>query len=129
MKIKQRARDKYEWYFSMCRIDEPRPLSQIPFDANGLSAVECFHAIESTGTSPSCREPILLEKYIQGKVWHGVTVETISNSLVEGLVADFELNEYPLWVKNEIIKQGSKISLNTIEFIPSFVLNGILTNK
>jgi hypothetical protein len=125
MKIKKSTQDKYKWYLNLCRNDEPRPLQLIPLASGGVTAIESFHCFESTGKQLPTKEPLLLEKYMQGKVWHGVTVENVSKSLVERLVLTSELNQYPTWVKNEIIQQASKLANLTIGYVPTFVKKGI----
>lgn len=109
--------------------NEPRPLQPVEYSINGLSAIELFHIQESTGRRTAhklgTKEPELFERYVQGKIWHGVTVKSVSEDLVNGLVSQEDLNSYPDWVKNEILQQGAKLALKTIGFVPTFVKQGI----
>jgi hypothetical protein len=129
MKLKQSTIDKYNWYLSMTLQNEPRPLQPVEYSINGLSAIELFHIQESTGRRTAhklgTKEPELFERYVQGKIWHGVTVKSVSEDLVNGLVSQEDLNSYPDWVKNEILQQGAKLALKTIGFVPTFVKQGI----
>ena len=82
MKIKQKTRDKYARYLGLCREDEPRPLpsERVAMDPDGVIALVAFHLWESEGRKVSTCEPEILEKYIQGKRWHGVTVESVAEA-------------------------------------------------
>lgn len=124
MKIKQRARDKYVRYLSLCRDDEPRPLRQLALTEGGRSALEAFHIWESTGTSVPTSEPLLLEKYRQGKIWHGVTVAAVAEAYVERLVFSKEIkSDYPAWVADEIFSAAARIALErpTLGYVPTFI--------
>lgn len=123
MKIKQSTREKYAYFLSCTRPDEPRPLNRIAMVADGKTAIECFHIFESTGELPACREPELLERYLKGKEWHGVTVQTVAEDFAISRIAfSKEINaNYPPWVADEIFQQAKKIALNKIGYMPTFV--------
>ena len=123
MKIRQETQQKYAWYLSCSRPDEPRPLEKIPMDLSGASAIEAFHLIESQGCQPPTREPLLLERFIKGKEWHGVTVKNVAEDFAIGRVAfSSEIKAgYPDWVAAEIFQQAKKIAMNKLGFIPGFV--------
>lgn len=106
---------------SLTREDEPRPLVKIKEDQNGKSAIECFHSIESCGKSIPCKEPLLLERYLTGKMWHGVTVENLVAGLKEGTLLVFELSQYPEWVANEVLSQYVKVLGWKPKFVETFV--------
>ena len=84
MKISTEAREKYAWYLSCTREDEPRPLpaDRIAFAEAGVDAIEAFHIFESTGKLVPTKAPLLLERYRAGKVWHGVTVAMVAEDYV-----------------------------------------------
>lgn len=125
MRIKQKTLEKYARFLSLCREDEPRPLpeEQVPMDAGGVAAVEAFHLIESEGRRVGTREPLMLEKYIQGKRWHGVTVESVAEDFaISRLAFSAEIKaNYPAWVANEIFTAAARIALERIGYIPTFV--------
>lgn len=125
MKIKKSARQKYEWYLSCTRADEtrPLPLSQQAECPNGVTAIESFHNFESHGRLLPTREPLLLERYIKGKEWHGVTIKTVAEDFaINRLVFSEEIkSNYPKWVAYEIFKQAKKIALKELGFVPTFV--------
>lgn len=124
MKIRQKARDKYAWYLGLCRPDEPRPLpaEKIPMAWDGHNAPRCFHVFESTGIMEPCMEPELLERYIQGKSWHGVTVEMVAECYFERLAFADEIHrDYPAWVAAEIFELATKIARKKLGFVPRFI--------
>jgi len=127
MKISDTAKEKYAWYLSLCREDEPRPLlsERIELDTNGVSAIEAFHVFESTGKMPGTHEPILLEKYVQGKKWHGVTVEMCADSFEnDRTLVSREIKEnYPPWVANEIFSLAARMCQEKHGFVFSFIRN------
>lgn len=123
MKIRGEARDKYAWYLSLCRDDEPRPVDKIPMDPKGLSGMEAFHVRESQGLELPTREPELLEKFLQGKKWHGVTVQMVAESYVDRTMFSKEIKEnYPDWVSDEIFSASIKIAQKKMGYVPRFIL-------
>jgi hypothetical protein len=124
MKISLKAQEKYAWYLSCARKDEPRPLpsQRVVFTETGVSALEAFHFFESSGLEPLTKEPLLLERYKAGKVWHGVTVAMVAEDYVGRLVCSAEIKaNYPPWVAGEIFAAAAKLAKKQIGFVPKFV--------
>lgn len=123
MKIKQKTRDKYARFLSLPRADEPRPLERIVQDESGHSAIDCFHALESRGEMMPCREAVLLERYLAGKAWHGVTVAMVAEEFaINRLVFSAEIKAwYPEWVAEEIFAQARKVARQKLGYVPTFV--------
>jgi hypothetical protein len=125
VKIKQKVRDKYAWYLSLARESEPRPLIKVPYDETGVSAILSFHCYETYGGLEVTNEPLLLERYLAGKVWHGVTVQNVAESFaVDRLIFSKEIKEnYPEWVATEIFLQAEKIAQAHYGYVPTFIKN------
>lgn len=110
-------------YFSQC--DDAKRLPEILKDDNGLSAAECFHAHETHGYLPPCKEPELLTRALNGKQWHGLTVTNCAEDYIGRLLFASELKaNYPEWVRNDILGRARQISMRDIGFIPTFVKTG-----
>lgn len=128
MKIKQSTREKYDWYRSLCRDDEPQPLpaERAVMVENGLLAIDAFHLQESTGKIAVTREPEELARYRQGKRWHGVTVEQVAEAFAFDRTetsANIKAN-YPAWVAAEIFSLAKKLAVQRIGFVPAFIAEG-----
>lgn len=125
MKIRKRALEKYARFLSLTRDDEPRPLSKEPMVKYGVRALEAFHLFESCGTRVATCEPLLLERYKQGKEWHGVTVAMVAESFaVDRLITSKEIKtDYPEWVAKEIFSAAERIANNRFGYVPTFVRN------
>jgi hypothetical protein len=129
MKISKSAQEKFEWFCeteqtlqclnSMCALEG------IYYDPSAHTALECFHLKESTGVMPKgCVEPLTLAKALLGKKFHGVTIETAVDMLLEGLTNSDELkSQFPFWVLKEIRTQASKKALGKIGYVPTFIKN------
>jgi hypothetical protein len=123
MKIKptRKSLARFE-YFSQCE-DELR-LPPIEFCADGHTAAECFHVRETYGKTIPCREPILLTRAINGKEWHGLNVTNIAEDYVGRITFASDLQNYPEWVRIDILGRSRQIAMNVIGFVPTFVLTG-----
>jgi hypothetical protein len=127
MKIKtrptKRSRDKFD-YFSEC--EDVHRLPEVLMVADGYSAVECFHVLETYGKTLPCREPVLLSRAINGKQWHGVTVANCAEDYaITRLLFACEIKaNYPKWVQREILSMAAKIAPEKIGFVPTFVKTG-----
>lgn len=112
---------KFE-YFASC-IDTLYEV-RIPFDALGYSAEHCFNEYETHGKLPACKEPELLSRALNGKKRHGILVDNCSKDYVDRILFARELNEYPKWVKEEILIRAKKISLDKFGFVLEFIETG-----
>lgn len=122
MKISKNAREKFK-YFSQCE-DSKRSI-ELKFDSNGLTALECFHIYESTGELLSTKEPELLSKALNGKEWHGLTVTMCAEDYIGRILFAKELKEnYPNWIRNDILGRAKQIAIKQLGFIPKFILTG-----
>ena len=111
--------EKCEWF---AQANDSKRLTPIPHDPQGYTAVECFFAHETLGRSLPCREPQPLAVLLNGKEWHGVTVEMVATDLVDALITPNEVRQnYPAWVATEIFSQVPKLALKHIGFIPTFL--------
>lgn len=80
---------------------------------------------ETHGELPPCVEPELLSRALNGKQWHGVTVAMLAEDYVGRLLFASELKEnYPEWVRQEVLAQAGKIAVQQIGFVPTFVATG-----
>lgn len=110
-------------YFSSCQ--DSLSDRKIPVDETGYSAEECFHAYETYGELPPCREPELLNRAFNGKKRHGVLVDNCGQDYYDRQLFARELKQnYPEWVRVEILKRASQISLAELGFIPEFIETG-----
>jgi len=110
-------------YFSQCE-DVIRHLPT-PMDPDGFTALECFHQRESTGEILPCREPELLDRALNGKEQHGLTVTMIAEDYVDRLIFASELKaNYPEWVRRDILGRAGQIALKIKGYVPTFVLTG-----
>lgn len=117
-----RSRRKFE-YFSAC-IDT-KSLAPVTMDPDGYSAAECFHARETYGVTPPCREPELLQRAINGKEWHGLTVTMVAEDYVDRLVFANDIRSgYPDWVQRDILGRAAQIAQARLGFVPTFVSTG-----
>lgn len=122
MKISKNAREKFN-HFSQCK-DNKRSI-ELQFDSNGLTALECFHIFESTGELLSTKEPELLTRALNGKEWHGLTVTMCAEDYVGRILFARELKEnYPTWIRKDILGRAKQIALEQLGFIPKFVSSG-----
>lgn len=123
MKIKESTRQKYEW-FRKCANGESKRLEHIAYSPEGMSAIECFHSLESVGVLPPTRERDELALYLNGKAVHGMTVAMVAEDFVGRVTFSKDIKDgYPAWVQNEIFQQAEKIARKQIGFIPSFIRN------
>ena len=125
MRIRRQFRDKAAWFLGLTREDEPRPIQRIPHNPAGMSALEAFYYNESRGWFVETREPLLLERYLAGKMWHGVLVANCAEMFaIERLLFSAEIkHDYPSWVADEIFSQAGKLCRKKLGFVPPFVLN------
>jgi hypothetical protein len=123
MKIKRRFLEKAAWFLSLTRPDEPRPLARESLALEGVSALEAFHALESHGRRMPTREPELLERYLAGKIWHGVTVENCAEdfALSRLLFSRDIKSNYPAWVADEIFSAAARLAQSRLGYVPTFV--------
>ena len=119
-KIRPRFLEKCDWYL---RSKDVKRLVPISFNANGYSAVECFFAVETLSVDLPSREPEKLAMLLNGKMWHGVTVETAAAMLLECLTTRREIfQDYPAWVADEIIAQAKKRAEKVFGYVPTFII-------
>ena len=91
---------------------------------DGQTAIVCFHTYESTGKIPPCREPELLERYLAGKAWHGVTIANCAEDFIGRILFSAEIKaNYPSWVADEIFCQAEKLCREKHGFVLKFVKN------
>lgn len=110
-------------YFSKCQDD--KLLETIPLDPLGYSAAECFHSSETYGKQMPCREPELLTRAINGKKWHGVSVTHCAEDYIDRILFARELKEnYPEWVRQDILGRARKLALDRVGYVPTFVKTG-----
>jgi len=121
LKVSNKSRAKFD-YFSQC--EDALRLPQTSMVEDGYSAMECFHALESTGSKLPCREPELLDRALNGKEQHGMTVTMVAEDYLDRLIfcSEIETN-YPNWVANEMYARAEQLAPQRIGFIPTFVLN------
>lgn len=123
MKIKKATAEKYAYLLSLTRADEPRPIEREKNDANGQTALACFHVLESTGERLPCREPELLERYLSGKKTHGITVGMAAEDLAfNGLTTREEIGKcFPAWVAAESVAAARRAFVARNGFTPKFL--------
>lgn len=110
-------------YFAQC--EDTKRLPEIPNDPQGLSAAECFHAHETFGKLPPCREPELLTRALNGKEWHGLLVTNCAEDYIGRLLFASELKEnYPAWVVRDIMGRARQLAQRLLGYVPTFVLTG-----
>jgi hypothetical protein len=118
-------------YFSACA--DAKRLPEIPLAVDGHSAAECFHAHETYGNLPPCREPELLSRALNGKQWHGLSVTHCAEDYVDRILFASDLATYPEWVRRDILGRARQIALRTLGYVPRFVETGedftIMTNE
>lgn len=74
----------------------------LPFDAQGMSALEAFHALESRGERLISREPKNLAQAICGKKAHAITVRQKAEAWREGTYLRDDLEAELPWVRLDI---------------------------
>lgn len=122
VKPTRKSLDRFH-YFAQCE-DEKR-LPEIPMDADGWSAAECFHVWETFGKTLPCREPVLLTRALNGKEWHGLNVTHLAEDYVGRLLFAAEIkSNYPEWVQRDILGRAAQIAMRDIGFVPTFVRTG-----
>jgi hypothetical protein len=111
-------------YFAQCQ--DTLRLPAIPFNPEGHTAAECFHAHETYGKSLPCREPELLSRALNGKEQHGITVTMIAEDYVGRILFACDIrNGYPEWVQKDIFGRARQIAMQVIGYVPTFVRTGI----
>lgn len=120
MKISKKAKEKFE-YFKQGQ--NSLTLEQILLDPNGYSALECFNSFESTGKYLPCKEPEELQKALNGKATHGISVNMLAEDFVGRILFCEDILSYPLWIQNEIYTAAEKYAKKTLGFVPTFVKN------
>jgi len=110
-------------YFSQCQ--DAKRLPEIPLDQNGLTAAECFHAHETHGKLPPCKEPEMLTRALNGKQWHGLNVTNCAEDYIGRLLFASELKaNYPPWVRLDILGRAKQLAKRALGYIPTYVLTG-----
>ena len=124
MKIRPTARSLSRFaYFSEC--EDAMRMPEIPMVEDGLSAAECFHAHETHGQLPPCREPVLLTRALNGKQWHGLNVTMCAEDYLGRILFASELkSNYPAWVRKDILGRASQLAIRDLGYIPEFVATG-----
>jgi hypothetical protein len=123
VKIKNKTLDKYKWFLRLGQHERNRPLEKIQLAEDGVSAVESFHSLETYGELLPTTEPEILEKYLSGKMLHGITVKMVAESFaLDRTIFSKEIKQnYPKWVADEIFSQSDKICLQNLGYVPTFV--------
>jgi hypothetical protein len=122
VRIKPKTREKYDYYFSLSDSVRPLPADRVPFDAHGISGVQCFHQLESEGRCWYCNEPESLERYMEGKERHGMTVDMVAEDLLGRVIFNAEvLENYASWVANEIFSAAERLAKKRLGFAPKFI--------
>ena len=121
MKISKRNKDAFD-YFSQC-LDSKR-MPSIPYVEKGLSALFCFSFYETHGKIPHTNEPELLGRALNGKVFHGVTVTMLAEDYIDRILFADELDNYPGWVRKDILGRARQLCKQRLGFIPAFVQTG-----
>ena len=110
-------------YFAECK-DEKR-LPEIPMDANGWTAAECFHVHETFGRLLPCKEPVILTRALNGKQWHGLNVTNCAEDYIGRLIFASELKaNYPEWVRQDILGRAGQLAQSDLGYVPKFVRTG-----
>ncbi len=110
-------------YFVECE-DEKR-LPEIPMEPEGWTAAECFHVHETFGHLLPCKEPVMLTRALNGKQWHGLTVTNCAEDYIGRLLFASELKEnYPEWVRQDILGRARQLAQRDLGYVPTFVLTG-----
>jgi len=110
-------------YFAEC--DDDKRLPEIPMDANGWTAAECFHVHETFGHLLPCKDPVMLTRALNGKQWHGLTVTNCAEDYIGRLLFAFELKaNYPEWVRQDILGRARQLAQRDLGYVPKFVLTG-----
>jgi len=110
-------------YFSRC--EDTLRLPAIPLDPEGHTAAECFHAHETFGKLPPCREPELLTRALNGKEQHGMTVTMLAEDYVGRILFASDIRDgYPEWVQKDILGRAGQIAQKVMGYIPTFVRTG-----
>lgn len=118
MKIKPRARRQFDYFVSIGRE------TPVAWPDGAASALECFHAKESSGKVIGCADKPLLSRALNGKMAHGVTVKAVAEDFVGRIAFSKEIKaNYPPFVAEEIFSLAAKLALEQIGFVPTFVRN------
>ena len=110
-------------YFSECQDTKRMP--EIPMEANGYTAQECFHYHETFGKLLPCNDPVMLTRALNGKQWHGLTVTNCAEDYIgRSLFASELKSNYPPWVRLDILGRARQLARKNIGFVPEFILTG-----
>jgi hypothetical protein len=119
IKPSRRSEEKFK-FFSQCEDVLRLPPTDMCLD--GESALVCFHAKETYGETLPCCEPGLLDRALNGKEQHGMTVTMVAEDYIDRLIFACEIEKnYPDWVANEIYARANQLALEKVGFIPTFV--------
>jgi hypothetical protein len=118
----RRSISRFE-YFSACE-DTLRHLPT-PLDSDGFTALECFHHRETFGETLPCREPVLLDRAINGKEQHGLNVTHLAEDYVGRILFASEIKKnYPEWVQRDVLGRATQIAVQLLGYVPTFVRTG-----
>ena len=110
-------------YFSKC--DDVLRHLPTELDPEGYSAAECFHVHETFGKSIPCREPVLLDRALNGKEQHGLDVTHIAEDYIDRLIFACEIrSNYPEWVQKDIFGRAGQLAEKAHGYVPRFVATG-----
>ena len=120
-KVSDRARERFA-HFYQCQ--DTLRLNPPDWAADGHTALEAFHALESWGEKlPTC-EPEALSRALNGKAQHGMTVRMMAESYVERTLFGEELDALPGWVRSDVLNTAAKVAQEKLGHVPTFVRTG-----